>query len=67
MENKIIDGQAQVCGGVSNSKGGKVGLVLGAVGVLGGIAAAALYKKKKNGNKVEADQNVENNDENIEE
>ena len=39
---------------VSNSKGGKVaGLVLGALGVVGGIAAALIYKKKKQNSKTE--------------
>lgn len=52
---------------VSNSKGGKaVGLALGAIGILGGIAAAVIYKKKKDQNKVE-ETDVENNEEQDEE
>ena len=51
----------------SNSNGGKVaGLVLGAIGVLGGIAAAVIYKKKKAQNKVE-EADVEDNEDQDEE
>lgn len=65
MENKnVMEEATQV---VSNSKGGKVvGLVLGTVGVLGGIAATLIYKKKKN-KVVESEAVVENNEETIEE
>lgn len=59
MENRIMDGQTQVCANGS-SKGGKVaGIVLGAIGVLGGIAAAVIYKKKKQQNEVEVESEVE--------
>lgn len=60
MENKnLMEETTQV---VSNSKGGKVvGLVLGAVGVLGGIAATMIYKKKKN-KVVESEIVVEDNE-----
>lgn len=65
MENKNMETMNQVVGGVSNSKGGKVvGAVLGALGVLGGVAAAVIYKKKKaasNVEEVEAEV-VENNE-----
>ena len=58
----------QIYEGVSKSNGGKVtGLVLGALGVLGGIAATVIYKKKKNANKVEEDSNVSDIEENVEE
>lgn len=54
MKTENMNETNQVCGGTSKSKGGKaVGLALGALGVLGGIAAAVIYKKKKNGNEVE--------------
>lgn len=66
MDNKIMEGQ--VMEGVTKSNGGKaVGLVLGALGVLGGITAAAIYKKKKNGSKVEETEVVEDNESNNEE
>lgn len=54
MENKNMEMTNQVVGGVSKSNGGKVaGLLLGALGVVGGLAAAAIYKKKKAANSVE--------------
>ena len=65
MENKNMEMMNQVAGGVSNSKGGKVvGIVLGTLGVLGGFAAAAIYKKKKGAKNVEEvdAEFVENND-----
>lgn len=71
MENNLMNETNQVCGGVSKSNKGKVvGLVLGALGVLGGIAATAIYKSKKNGNKVEyveVEDDVENNESDNEE
>lgn len=72
MENKMMEGlneqAVKTCGGVSNS-GGKIGgLVLGALGVLGGIAAVTFFKKKKAQNNVEevvveSDENVVENNE----
>lgn len=70
MENKVIEETTNFNGGVSTSNGGKtVGLVLGALGVLGGIAAAVIYKKKKNSNQNEvvSENDVDNNESNIEE
>lgn len=68
MENKIMEGQNQVCQGVSNSKGKAVGLALGALGVLGGIVTAVVLKNRKNKDKVE-DENpvVDDNEEIVEE
>jgi hypothetical protein len=68
MENKIMEGQNQLCQGVSTSKGKGVGLALGALGVLGGIVTAVVLKNRKNKNKVE-DENpvVENNETIVEE
>lgn len=65
MENKIMEEANQVYGGGSiTGKGKLVGLLFGTVGVLGGIAAAVLYKKKKNSNNVEeAEVEVVENDE----
>lgn len=59
MENKNMEMMNQVMEGTTNSNGGKVvGLALGALGVLGGIAAAVIYKKKK-ANKTEEVVDVE--------
>lgn len=64
MENKNMEVTTNV---VSNSKGGKIAAIVGAVGVtvLGGVAAL-IYKKKKN-KVVEAEEVVENNEETTEE
>lgn len=71
MENKMMEEVSeqavQTCGGATNL-GGKIGgLVLGALGVLGGIAAVTFFRKKKaqrNNEEVvvETDENVENNE-----
>lgn len=65
MENKETN---QVCESVAKTNGGKVaGLVIGALGVLGGIAAAVIYKKKKSANSVEVVTEVDDNEEIVEE
>lgn len=65
MEDKTLMETTEV---VTKTNGGKVaGLVLGAVGVLGGIAAAIIYKNRKN-KVVESEETiVENNENTIEE
>lgn len=65
MENKnLMEETTEV---VSKLNGGKIaGLVLGTVGVLGGIAAVIIYKKKKN-QLVDSEAIVKNNNETVEE
>ena len=56
MEKEIMESvnNETVCNMVTKSNGGKVaGLVLGALGVAGGIAATLIYKKKKQNSKTE--------------